>query len=71
MADFTDKTTLKSVAYHLAEEIRDGRWNHVPGITTEPVRECDELVAEFERRCPGFSRVEYQRALADALFESR
>ncbi len=63
--------TLSEAAYQLGEEIRDGRWKHVADLAVKPVPDCDEIIREFERRCPGHSRHEYQTALARGLFESR
>jgi len=71
MTNFPNRPSLKIVAFELGEEIREGRWNHVSGISTKPATACDELIKEFEERCPGYSRLEYQQALAEGLFESR
>lgn len=66
-----DQDTLRLRACELAEEIRDGRWNHVEGIAARPVPACLEIVDELERRCPGFDLAAYQQAIADGLFETR
>ena len=63
--------TLSEAAYQLGEEIRDGRLKHVADLASKPAPDCDELIRQFERRCPGYSRREYQTALATGLFESR
>lgn len=63
--------TMADAAYGLAQEIRDGRWNHVPDLARKPPPACTELIDELQRRCPGFSVSDYQRALADGLFASR
>src|SRR5689334_2147259 len=44
---------LDHIAYLLAEEIRDGRWDHVEALKTKPVPSCPEIMEELERRCPG------------------
>ena len=66
----TDKK-LSDTGYALAEEIRDGRWNHVADLARKPAPACTELIDELRKRCPGFSDSEYQRSLADGLFASR
>jgi hypothetical protein len=66
-----DRTTLRLRACKLAEEIRAGTWNQVEGIHTRPAPACPEIVAELERRCPGFDRAIYQQAIADGLSETR
>jgi hypothetical protein len=60
---------LTDAGYVLAEEIRDGRWNHVADRKPGPA--CTELIDELRKRCPGFSVSDYQQALADGLFASR
>jgi len=62
---------LRLRACELAEEIRDGRWSHIEDLEHKPVPACDEIVSELERRCPGFDRATYQKALASGLFETR
>lgn len=66
-----DPGTLRLKACELAEEVRGGRWDHIPEIKTRPVPSCPEVVAELERRWPGFNFPTYQRAIADGLFETR
>jgi hypothetical protein len=66
-----DDKKLADEAYRLAEEIRDGRWNHVKDLVRKPAPACIELTDELQTRCPGFSIVEYQCALADGLHASR
>jgi hypothetical protein len=67
----TSRERLDEIAYSLAIEIHEGRWNHVENIHRYPVPRCVEIMDEFRRRCPGFSLDEYQRAIADGLFASR
>ena len=62
---------LTSAAYELADEIRDGKWNAVFNPASTPVTECDSLVLELEKRCPGHTRNTYSAALAQGMFESR
>lgn len=62
---------LFEAAYQLAEEIRDGGWKHVADLATKPVPDCEEIVLELERRCPGHSRQDYRTAIAKSLLESK
>ena len=62
---------LTDVAFYLAEEIHQGRWRHVSDLSRKPAPACAELLEEFQRRCPGFSLADYQRALADGLHNSK
>ena len=62
---------LAKAAYTLADEIRDGKWNYVRGIHSEPVTRCPEIIDELRRRAPGYSLEEYQKAIARGMFESR
>lgn len=62
---------LSQFGYDLAEEIRDGKWDHVSDLKKKPAPACIELTDEFRRRCPGYSLEQYQRALSDGLFASR
>jgi len=63
------KENLQEQAYRLAEEIRDRKWDALPGID-RPAASA-EIIAELRRRCPGFTTEEYARAIADGLFDSR
>lgn len=62
---------LNLAAAQLAEEIWAKRWEHVADLKVKPVGECVQVVAELEKRCPGFSASEYSRALARGMLESR
>ena len=62
---------LELSAYILAEEIRSGKWSHVEDLMKKPVPACGELIEELERRCPGFSLVDYQAALAEGMQNSK
>ena len=64
-------TSLATEAYRLAEEIRAGHWHHVADLLRVPAPRCVELTNELQKRCPGFSLADYQRALADGLHASR
>jgi hypothetical protein len=62
---------LLDAGYDLANEIRDGKWNHVEGIEDCPASACPEIFAEFRRRCPGYTTEEYRSALGKGFFDSR
>jgi hypothetical protein len=66
-----DQQNLRLRACELAEEVRAGRWDHIEEIKTRPVTACSEIVAELERRCPGFDFSTYQQAMANGLYETR
>ena len=60
---------LEKVAYDVADEHRSGLLSHLNcpkwALTWE------HLLKEVERRCPGFTSNEYNRALNDGFFASR
>lgn len=61
---------LARAAYDLAEEVREGRWDAAcPPHLPSPA--CPALMAELDRRCPGFLLEERQEALAAGLRDSR
>lgn len=62
---------LRLVACNLAEEIREGRWQHVKDLRLKPAAACMELIDELRSRCPGHDLSAYQRALADGMFGTR
>lgn len=62
---------LAQIGYDLAEEIRDGKRDHISDLKKKPAPACIELTDEFRRRYPGYSLEQYQRALADGLFAWR
>jgi hypothetical protein len=35
---------LAEAAYWLADEVRDGKWDHVPNIKIKPVPVCPEMI---------------------------
>jgi hypothetical protein len=67
----TKDSELSNAAYQLAEEIRDGLWQHVKALLTKPVPDCKEIIDELAKRCPGRSQEEYRQAIARGMFESR
>lgn len=62
-------TKLSEEAYILAEEIRDGLWNHVK--KNKPAPDCEEIIYELRKRCPNYTAEEYRKAISRGLFESR
>ena len=61
---------LNLEAYKLAEEVRDGKWNHIGGMKAKLLNK-HEITDELARRCPGYTLEEYQRAFANGMFVSR
>ena len=71
MNDLQKTSSLSEAAYRLADEIRDGKWRHIADLAQKPVPACEEIIAELMCRCPGFQRLDYQRAIAEGLHASR
>lgn len=61
------KIDLEDTAYQLAEEIRDGNWRHIENMKSRPASECNEILLEFEKRCPGHTIDTYKRAILIGL----
>ena len=62
--------SLKDAAAELAEEMRQGKWNHCYA----PKRRGPyptELVVELRNRDPGYADEEYQEAIGFGLFVTR
>ncbi len=62
---------LGGVAYGLCEEIHNGVWDDSSDIRDKPGPECNRIIKELKRRCPGFTTYEYKRAISSGLMESR
>ena len=60
---------LAEEGYQLALEIRDGKWNALPGI--ERPASSPGVIDELRSRCPGFTNGEYAKAIADGLYSSK
>jgi hypothetical protein len=56
---------------NLAEEYRSGKWDHIAEAKSQPLPSCLAFTDELKIRCPGFSLEEYQRAIANGLYETR
>ena len=54
-----DPMKLADEAFTVAEWVHDGKLMREPALR------------ELARRCPGYTRPEYEQALGQALFESR
>jgi hypothetical protein len=67
----TSLERLMQAGYDFAIEIRDGKWDHVSDPHDLPARGWPGLVAELQRRCPGFSDAQYSHAIGNGLFNSR
>jgi hypothetical protein len=64
-----DTDVLRRVAYDVADSYRAGDLSHL----TRPEWRLTwkNLTDEVERRCPGFSKPEYDKALNDGFTDSR
>ena len=62
---------LAEHAFTLAEEIHEGRWDHIPSIHFKPASACPEIIEELRKRSPGHSLEQYQAALAQALHDAK
>ena len=60
---------LEKAGYDLAEEIRDGKWDHIGDLRWNAA--APEIVDELQRRIPGFTTAEYEHAVTQGLFDSR
>jgi hypothetical protein len=58
------KKALEDTAYKMAGEIRDGKWRHLECLKSRPASECDEIILEFEKRCPGHTLGAYKKAIS-------
>jgi hypothetical protein len=59
------RLALQAASQTLSEEIWEHKWDYV--LTKDkPLIEYVEIIQELERRCPGFSKEEYQ----DSIFRS-
>ena len=67
----SETNELAEKAYHLADEIRAGLWNHINVLKLKPAPDCQEIIDELSKRCPGHTTDEYKRAISTGLFESR
>ncbi len=79
-ASFTSDPLLREYMSHcllpkeadgLAKEIQNGNWDRFSELAVEPAPDHAELLKELERRCPGWSEADYERALADGLSKSK
>ena len=65
------REALMKAADTLSQEIWSNQWQHVHDLKTKPVRDCDEIISELARRCPGHSYEEYGDAISRAIFYNR
>lgn len=61
-----NRSQLQLIGFELAEEIRDGKWERHMQSTGKAISN-NAILQEFEFRCPGFTKEEYQGALAMGL----
>lgn len=63
---------LASAAYDLCIEVREGAWDAVlEGVSNGQPAASADVISELRRRCPGRRTEEYQRAIAEGMFNSR
>ena len=63
---------LSSAAYDLCMEVRDGAWEAaLERVPNGQPAASPEIIDELRRRCPGRETDEYQRAIAQGMFNSR
>ena len=68
-AAMSTSSELAKAGYDLAEEIRDGKWDHISDLRWNAA--TPEIVDELRRRVPGFTTAEYEHAITQGLFDSR
>jgi hypothetical protein len=63
---------LANAAYDVCIEVRDGKWDEaLRQVPNGQPAASQVVIDELRRRCPGRSVEEYQRALAQGMFNSR
>ena len=65
------REALREAADELVAELWEGKWNHIPEISSRPISDLDELFNELERRAPGHSRSEYADAFSRSYINNR
>jgi hypothetical protein len=71
LKEYMSHCRLPKEAHDLAKEIHNGDWDRFSEVAAEPTPDHVELLKELERRCPGWSEADYERALADGLSKSK
>jgi hypothetical protein len=61
---------LDQAAYQLANEIRDGKWNHVTDARIEQPAANPGIIEQLRKRCPGYTVQQYQNAISKGMFDS-
>ena len=63
---------LAEAAYDLCVEVRNGAWaNALKQVPNGQPAASPDVIDELRRRCPGHTVEEYQRAIAQGMFNSR
>ena len=67
------QSTLDRIAYEVADLYRSRHWPELKddGGGKEWRKTWQFLTAEIERRCPGFTHSEYEKALEGGLLSSK
>jgi len=71
LKEYMSHCRLPKEADDLAKEIHNGDWDRFSELAAEPAPNHAELLKELERRCPGWSEADYERALANGLSKSK
>jgi hypothetical protein len=63
--------SLDAEAYAIAEEVREGKWDHALRLVPngQPAA-SEDVISELRRRCPGYSKEQYQEAIAKGMKDS-
>ena len=71
LLEYVSHCRLPKEADALAKEVHNGDWNRFPEMASEAAPDRVELLRELERRCPGWSGADYEKALADSLLKCK
>jgi uncharacterized protein CbrC (UPF0167 family) len=63
--------SLDECAYELCAEVWDGVWDDaLDKVANQQPAASDDMIAELRRRCPGYTRKQYQDAIAKGMHDS-
>jgi hypothetical protein len=66
-----ERAALGDAADAIIREIAEGKWRHLASIQNLPLAQCPEILAAIAERVPGYSREEYEAAIARGAFHNR
>ncbi|MGV8961451.1 MAG: hypothetical protein ACOH1V_13890, partial [Stenotrophomonas sp.] len=55
----TARVALHQASATLIIEVLSGKWSHVPGLSSTPIEQWAEVLANLEELCPGQTKDEY------------